>query len=348
MKVLHCPSDTGSNAWFLSQAERQLGLDSRVAVFHSQWFNYPADIKLHFEKVSRLRKEWRRWKFFFSSLKQYDIFHFNMGSSLIDYWKFGLPYLDVPFLKKAGKKIIITFQGCEIRLKESCRSDFSLSACAECDIKQCTPAWDDKKRKKIRKISECAHRLYAMNPDLIHGCPRAEFLPYSNVDITTWTPRPAARFGRKIKIIHTPTNRSIKGTKYVIKTVEQLKQENYPVELVLVENTPHQEVKKLYHQADIMIDQLLVGWYGGFAVEAMALGKPVLAYLREEDLKFVPFRDQIPIVRTSPQTLADDLKPLIADAKLRKTVGERGRAYVEEFHDPLKIASRMIKTYQSC
>jgi hypothetical protein len=32
---------------------------------------------------------------------------------------------------------------------------------------------------------------------------------------------------------------------------------------------------------------LFAGWYGGLAVELMALGKPVLAYIREEDLSFV-------------------------------------------------------------
>ena len=49
------------------------------------------------------------------------------------------------------------------------------------------------------------------------------------------------------------------------------------------------------------MDQLFAGWYGGVAVEAMALGKPVLAYIRDEDLKFVPSKmaSDLPIVRAT-------------------------------------------------
>ena len=39
--------------------------------------------------------------------------------------------------------------------------------------------------------------------------------------------------------------------------------------------------------ADIAIDQLYAGWYGGFAVEVMAMGKTCVAY-SEEDREFVP------------------------------------------------------------
>jgi len=110
---------------------------------------------------------------------------------------------------------------------------------------------------------------------------------------------------------------------------------------------PHAQVKALIAECDIVVDQLLIGWYGAVAVEAMALGKPVLCYLREEDLKrFVPFRDRIPIVRTTKETLADDLRTLLGDTARGSELGVAGRRFVEECHDPLKIAQRTIFAYR--
>ena len=33
----------------------------------------------------------------------------------------------------------------------------------------------------------------------------------------------------------------------------------------------------MYAQADLVVDQVLIGWYGALAVETMAMGKPVIA-----------------------------------------------------------------------
>ena len=63
----------------------------------------------------------------------------------------------------------------------------------------------------------------------------------------------------------------------------------------------NKEARKRYETADILIDQLLAGWYGGLAVELMALGKPVICYIREDDLKYIPkeMRDELPIINAN-------------------------------------------------
>ena len=67
-------------------------------------------------------------------------------------------------------------------------------------------------------------------------------------------------------------------------------------------HAPHAEAMKLYAQADLVIDQLLAGWYGGFAVETMAMGKPVVCYIRAEDLQFVPpaMVAELPLIPARP------------------------------------------------
>ena len=50
--------------------------------------------------------------------------------------------------------------------------------------------------------------------------------------------------------------------------------------LDLVQKVSRQEVLARCARAHVVVDQLLLGWYGGFAVESMASGRPVLAYVR--------------------------------------------------------------------
>ena len=129
----------------------------------------------------------------------------------------------------------------------------------------------------------------------------------------------------------------------------ELKDKYKNVELMLVEGVPHSKVKELYAHADLAVDQLLIGWYGGFAVEMMALGKPVVCYIRKEDLKFIPdqMRDDLPIVNANPDTIYEVLSRVAEQRDQLHLTGERGRAYVERWHDPLKIALKTKEVYES-
>ncbi len=354
MKVLHCPTDTGGHAWGLSRAERALGIHSDVMVRRSSWLQFPSDVDLRLGESSLATGLFRLGRFFVQAVRNYDVFHFNWGMSMLDRRVWNLHYLDLPLLKRLGKRIVVTFQGCDARIKTLSRKQFGTSACAECDVAWCTPQMDEIRHKRIRKVFAYADKVFALNPDLLHFLPGAEFLPYASVNPVEWTA--GASYSRRsadvgpIRIIHMPTNRSIKGTKYIEQACAQLRAEGMLVELVLVEHVPHDQVKNLIAQADVVVDQLLIGWYGASAVEAMALGKPVLCYLRDDDLKrFVPFHDRIPIVRTTKETLVDDLRGLLRNLAQRGEIGSAGRRFVEEWHDPLKIARQSIAAYRgSC
>ena len=56
-------------------------------------------------------------------------------------------------------------------------------------------------------------------------------------------------------------------------------------------------------QADIIADQFIGGAYALFAIEGMALGKPVMCYLREELFPCHPEWAECPIVNTNPGNL---------------------------------------------
>ena len=54
-------------------------------------------------------------------------------------------------------------------------------------------------------------KIYALNPDLLHvlpGC--AEFLPYSHIDLSEWTPVYPTRSNHPLRIGHAPSHRAVK------------------------------------------------------------------------------------------------------------------------------------------
>jgi glycosyltransferase involved in cell wall biosynthesis len=144
-------------------------------------------------------------------------------------------------------------------------------------------------------------------------------------------------------VAHAPSDRQVKGTRHVEEAVAKLQREGHRVRLDLIEGVTRDEVLARVVQADVVVDQLLIGWYGAFAVEAMALGRPVLAYVREDEPEDNPFGAELPIVRTTAAALADDLLALAGDGKRRLELGAAGRRFVEEHHDPRRIARIVLE-----
>jgi glycosyltransferase involved in cell wall biosynthesis len=152
----------------------------------------------------------------------------------------------------------------------------------------------------------------------------------------------AGRGGVRPLVVHAPSNRERKGTEHVEAACAQL-----PVDLEVIHGLRHEQAVEIYKRADIVVDQLNAGWYGLFAIEAMALGKPVVTFLHDEAVRRTEdaFGVRVPIVSATKETLADRLRPLVASAEDRRRLGAEGRAYVERVHDADHVADRLLDIY---
>lgn len=144
-------------------------------------------------------------------------------------------------------------------------------------------------------------------------------------------------------IIHAPTNPLFKGTVYIEKAIEKLKDEGMSFRYQRVEKMNNAQAVALYGQADIVVDQILCGSYGMLAVESMSLGKPVVGYIRE-DLKQT-FPENPPILSANPDDIYDVLKDLITNPRLRSEAGQRGRSYAVKYHDTAVVTGQLIDIY---
>jgi glycosyltransferase involved in cell wall biosynthesis len=176
--------------------------------------------------------------------------------------------------------------------------------------------------------------------DAIRWVPEAEVIP-PGVDLTRIQPEPPADRARPL-IVHAPSSRRRKGTDAVIAACAGL-----DADLDLVEGLRHDEAFERYRAADIVVDQLNAGWYGIFAIEAMALGKPVVTFLHEEAVRRTEeaFGVEVPIVSATKETLRDRLVPLVADLELRRRLGAASRGYAERVHDLERATDRLLALY---
>src|SRR5690606_27951090 len=99
-----------------------------------------------------------------------------------------------------------------------------------------------------------------------------------------------------------------------------------------------------YLNADIIIDQILCGTYGMLSVEAMAMGKPVVAFVRDEVRSQLP--EDLPIVVANPDTIRDVLQELLQQPEKLQEIGMASRAYVERVHDVGSIIPKLLGIYE--
>jgi glycosyltransferase involved in cell wall biosynthesis len=220
--------------------------------------------------------------------------------------------LQFPILRALGKKSVLHFLGSDIRGKPPAEL-----------------AWSQRAGARI-----------VGSYDAIRWVPDAEVVP-PGIDLGEYTPVPPTDRDRPV-VVHAPSSRRRKGTEHVIAACAEL-----PVELEIVEGLHHDEARRRYENADIVVDQLNAGWYGLFAIEAMALGKPVVTFLYDDAVARTEeaLGVRVPVVSASAETLVERLRPLVEDGEQRRRIGAESRAYVERVHDVGRVADRLLGVY---
>lgn len=146
------------------------------------------------------------------------------------------------------------------------------------------------------------------------------------------------------RIFHAPNHKKIKGTASLVEAVKNLQKEGYRVELMLAEKKPNKEILQQILQADLVVDQLIVGWYAMFAIEAMSLGKPVICFLRDDLLSFYRVEnliasDEPPLINANPTDIQSVIKACLNGDIELELYARRGVEYVEKMHSLAAIGS---------
>lgn len=177
----------------------------------------------------------------------------------------------------------------------------------------------------------------AFTPDLCYP-------EYSDI----WTPHPIEpgdiQWQRSDPpvLMHTPSRRDVKGTEFIMRVFDKLKNVNIRV----LENVPFDAVIEERKKATIFFDQFKVGFYGNSAIEAMTYGIPTAAYIStlsrvQADLVDCPVisdHKKVPLwVRRIEETLDSDMDDLSI----------RTKQWCDKLHSYKAVAKQWDKIYNS-
>lgn len=147
-----------------------------------------------------------------------------------------------------------------------------------------------------------------------------------------------------IRVVHAPSNSQLKGSRHVEAAASAIRDKGLPLELQLLQGLSHREMCSRMGAADIAVDQLLIGSYGTFAVEAMAMGIPVICYLRDDLVGLYP--EPPPIMSATPLTIEQNIAAMIDNPELRQQLASAGRMYVQRHHSAEVCTRRSLAVYE--
>jgi len=321
VRALHSPVNVAGGPGAISAGLRELGVESILLVFNERPFQRGFDVNLELRDTSRLSsvpfnlpKQLRalRW-----AVRNFDVFHFHAGLTLAP------QRITLPLLKRKRKGIVFQSWGSDLRRRNASEVSYLRSAGA------------------VIVGSYLTRRLAPRGP-----WPEYDVVPPAIV-LDDWQPSPTEP-GEVLRVAHAPSKRAVKGTQAVLDAVESLRKRGAPIELDLIEGVPNNEARKRYAAADVVVDQLRIGWYGMFAIESMALAKPVVVHLDEQGAAETEeaFGLELPLVGADEQSVEDVLAGLVEIRPELPELGRRSRDYVERIHAHTAVARRVLEIYE--
>lgn len=271
----------------------------------------------------------------------FDVFIFSFGFSFFN-------LMDLPLLRILGKTVICQFHGSDSRPPYIDGPFLKRIKTIDKDNIRAI----QRKRRQIDRINRYANIIIdTPTAGHFHSQP---FVNWMVIGIPCILPKDTSsrnhRDDRRVRILHSPSDPTIKGTAIIRSLVKELQQElasaGYVIEYVEVTGRPHEEVLRELAACDIVFDQMFAD-YGmpGFASEAAAYGKPVVigGYAADEWNLECPNGVRLPTHYVLPGDIKRILRGLIVDSQFRDESGRIHRHFVEETWEAAVVAERYIK-----
>lgn len=345
MRVLHLPINIASQISVTIKALRSLGVEARGLVTEGTLSQSQEGLEYlpysHPDQplVTRARKRAQAADVMIRRILWADVVHWHYGFTS------GLQSAILQFTRILGKPQFVEFWGSDIRIPdiEAADNPHYASVMAGHEYRQAESLDNSLRRQRI------FHRAHArvlfsigMREHLAHGLLPVRIHVPQRIDISAYRvcfPDPAMR---EPLIAHAPTAPILKGTAAIQEAIDRINRET-SVRYDLIHGVPRPLALERMAACDIFVDQLRLGHHGLAALEAMALGKPVIAYIKPSMRRQYP--PDLPIVMADPTNIASVLADLVRDGRRRRELGEAGRRYVERHHDASVLARRLCECY---
>ena len=336
----------------LAKADALLGIKSESFVFQTYYITREFDRNLSASAAwfSRWAPALTRWYYelvFLLTLPRYDIYHYFNDRGLMQPEKrFGICVRELRYLERTGRQLYTYAYGADVRERQATMALGKWNFCRDCDDPGRYCVCDAAELgASLRPVARSARAMNTMGDMLIY-VPRGRNMHYWPIDVDRVAAVGGGVQARKrshLLLAHAPNHGHFKGTSYIMEAVASLQKRGLDIELVTVQHVSNSKVLEVFARADVVIDQLIGGFHGYTALEAMALGKPVISYLRSPELVF----PECPIISATPDSIESVLGDIYSGIYNLAALGRGGLAYVQKNYSIEAVAIRLAEMYLS-
>jgi glycosyltransferase involved in cell wall biosynthesis len=209
-------------------------------------------------------------------------------------------------------------------------------------------------------LKHCS-KILVSTPDVLAIAKRhredAEYLP-NPVDAELFYSKPPPQKTEKKRVlIASDSNWNVKGTDIAIKALSKIKDEvdvsivqhgkdfdkttalasSLSLSLKVLPRVPHEKLNEYYWDADIVIDRFALGSLGMISLEAIACGRPALAFVSSD----YPENNDFPLKDLKNEEV---IAKVISD--LPSDLWEKEYSFFKKYHDIRGIEARLLSIYR--
>ena len=326
------------NNVYHKSALRQAGYSAETFAIKTWFITDEFDVDMSKWNGRVFLKRFVPYYLFFRALFRYRslFIYFNGGPFLFK--KYVLRALEPIFYKLAKIKIVVMPYGGDVQVLTRTRNLYFRHA-AVCDYPKFWKYYE-LNRKNIDRWTRYAQWVIGSgdNVEYMYHWDSLMLVHFS-LDLERWAPVETQKQAdtSKLRILHAPNHTMIKGTEALINATELLKSEGLNIELILMRGVPNDEIRNVMAGVDLVADQFVMGWYAMFAIEAMAMEKPVLCYMREDLVELyvkagLVTEGEIPLINTDLFNIASKIRWAYNNREALKEIGKKGREFAQQHH----------------
>jgi hypothetical protein len=273
---------------------------------------------------------------FFFSITRYThvFFYFDggaLGNGTLFLWK-----LEAFLYRLAGVKTIVSAYGSDVQ-STKLMTNLKLKNAVSLDYPN---QWRRNSRVEARI------KYWCKSADFVLGsCDLVDYLPhwdklvssYCAVETSPIKELNQTRNSLPFRILHAPNHRNLKGSDEIERAVETLIREGLNIELSLLSGVLNSAVLEQIPMHDLVVDQLVIGWYAQFALEAISKGVPTICYTSERyrelyEGQFIAQGHTLPFISATQSNITEVLRDCYFNRESMATLKEQGRSFAVAFH----------------
>lgn len=246
--------------------------------------------------------------------------------------------VEIDRFRAAGLSVALISHGSDLRIPSVHAANFAHSPFDD-PSERSTSILQARAEQNARIVRDFDGPVFVSTPDLIDYAPQAIWCP-TVVELDEWQDDWPVLQRRVPRVVHVPSNGRLKGSEYIDPVLQALADDGR-IEYRSLRDLDREELRTEYEQADIVIDQVVMGLYGVASVEAMAAGRVVVGFVGDTVRRRIREATglEVPIVEAVPETLREVMEGVLNDPDTARAVAARGRGYVRAVHDGRYSAS---------